>query len=113
MKTKEEMAEEYVKDWYLEPLTQARAKVDFLAGYDACEKALSEAGGEFESKDASAEFKRYEKGLFCVDSFNRGARYQHSVMSAQIGALKEQIKDLEAENARLKDRYESKFMGRP
>lgn len=54
-------------------------KLEFKNGATWMFQAVQSMAGEsFDAKDAIKEFSKYEKGLFCVDSFIRGARWQHS-----------------------------------
>lgn len=111
----DEAAEEYQRD---DNRTKIGPKNSFKSGADFMFKTLSEMGGEWRFEAA----KYYAEGLSHIQeqgatyTFADGARYQHSLMSAQIEALKEllnssvillkdrdsRIQELEAENAKLK-----------
>ena len=55
------------------------------------------AAREFDPKDAIKEFNKYEKGLFCVDSFIRAARWQFEQDKIAYAELQKQRDELKAQ----------------
>jgi hypothetical protein len=75
----------------------------FNSGASALWTLLMEGAGEFDVRESQQEFDRYEKGLFCVDSWHRSARWQHSQLTPVIQALKAENKMILALNKQYVD----------
>src|SRR5690349_21283646 len=92
-KTAREMAEDHI---YKQP-QRMDARERYLFGFRACYEHLCTMGPEFDqmtvAREGIAEMKR---GVATDSAYIRGARTQHSLMSAQIAARDARIKELEA-----------------
>lgn len=101
-KLRDEMAHEFVNECPKYSGYPEHMKT-YLAGFDACYEALLKAGPEiFDNRAAkkASEVVRYEtfvdSSFTAMNGFMEGAQYQHSILAAQIAALR-------AENEELKE----------